>query len=330
MGKEIFLQHINSIEIINDKIFVGSFPDGLLVYNKVGQLISKIGRRGFGPGEYKYGDDFALNTIGEFLYINDRTKIVKYDSNGNFVYEFPLTQFGTKFNDIKYKAGLLYLAEGISMGYAKYDWVIIDTLGTLINEKLNYIPTFYTKWGGSGKFMQNREKIYYYNDFNDTIFSLTTEDNMFFDKGTFRLPVNDIERFGDYLNIYSILLTSRYLYLWYYYNGFDYSGIIDIKKNEYTITSKNNDKDRCQFYGPGIPNDIDGGLNFQAFNHFVSMEDEYLVGWFFPYELKAHVTSDAFKNFTPKYPEKKRELEQLANSLSENDNPVLMIVKLKE
>jgi len=31
-----------------------------------------------------------------------------------------------------------------------------------------------------------------------------------------------------------------------------------------------------------------------------------------------------------KHPEKKKELEKLANSLDENDNPVLMLVKLKE
>ena len=31
-----------------------------------------------------------------------------------------------------------------------------------------------------------------------------------------------------------------------------------------------------------------------------------------------------------KYPEKKKQLEELANSLNENDNPVLMLVKLKE
>lgn len=213
---------------------------------------------------------------------------------------------------------------------AKYDWIVIDTLGNLICDKLNNIPTFYTKWGGSGKFIQSGEEIYYYNDYNDTIFSLTTNLNMFFDIGSFRLPVNDIERYGDFLNVYSILLTSRYLYLWYFYNGFDYSAIIDKVKNTYIIASKNNDKDRCHFYGSGIPNDLDGGLNFHPINNFISKNDEFLVGWFFPYELKAHVASDAFKNSTPKYPEKKCELERLANSLSENDNPVLMIVKLKE
>jgi len=50
----------------------------------------------------------------------------------------------------------------------------------------------------------------------------------------------------------------------------------------------------------------------------------------FSYELKAHISTESFKNSTPKYPEKKKELEKLAYSLDENDNPVLMLVKLKE
>ncbi len=39
---------------------------------------------------------------------------------------------------------------------------------------------------------------------------------------------------------------------------------------------------------------------------------------------------NAFKNSNPKYPEKKKELEALAASLNENDNPVLMLAKLKK
>ena len=49
-----------------------------------------------------------------------------------------------------------------------------------------------------------------------------------------------------------------------------------------------------------------------------------------PFQLKAHLASEKFKNSTPLYPEKKKELEKLANRLNENDNPVLMLVKLKE
>ena len=36
------------------------------------------------------------------------------------------------------------------------------------------------------------------------------------------------------------------------------------------------------------------------------------------------------KTLLPKYPEKKKELEKLANSLKETDNPVLIIVRLKK
>jgi hypothetical protein len=47
-------------------------------------------------------------------------------------------------------------------------------------------------------------------------------------------------------------------------------------------------------------------------------------------DLKNHVASEAFKKSKPLYPEKKKELEKLANSLKETDNPVLVLVRLKE
>ena len=55
-----------------------------------------------------------------------------------------------------------------------------------------------------------------------------------------------------------------------------------------------------------------------------------LISWIDTIKVKAHVASEAFKNSTPKYPEKKKELEKLANSLKETDNPVLMLVRLKK
>lgn len=51
--------------------------------------------------------------------------------------------------------------------------------------------------------------------------------------------------------------------------------------------------------------------------------------WIEAKQLKEHVASDDFKNNSPKYPEKKKELENIANSLSEFDNPVLMFVTFK-
>ena len=72
---------------------------------------------------------------------------------------------------------------------------------------------------------------------------------------------------------------------------------------------------------------MDGGPNITL---KMNKNDNTLFAWVDAFELKSHVSSEAFKNSTPKYPEKKKELEKLANSLDENDNPVLMLVKLKE
>ncbi len=120
--------------------------------------------------------------------------------------------------------------------------------------------------------------------------------------------------------------TKTYLISRYNYKG----------KFAYLFLDKNSLKTSVCYYEwkrdekGGIPNNFDGGLSFSPDTYFEENGDEYLAGTIQPFELKAHVASDAFKNSTPKYPEKKKQLEQLANSLDENDNPVLMLVKLKE
>jgi hypothetical protein len=89
-------------------------------------------------------------------------------------------------------------------------------------------------------------------------------------------------------------------------------------------------KDGTQLFidgNKGFINDFDGGPNILP---KTIKDDNTIVSWIEAYELKAYVASKAFKNSTPKYPEKKKELEELANNLNENDNPVLMLVKLKE
>ena len=77
----------------------------------------------------------------------------------------------------------------------------------------------------------------------------------------------------------------------------------------------------------GIENDIDGGINFAP---IYSPNERTLVSWFNAYDLKAHVASEAFRNSTPKYPERKRELEALANRLKDDNNPVLMVLRFDE
>jgi hypothetical protein len=76
----------------------------------------------------------------------------------------------------------------------------------------------------------------------------------------------------------------------------------------------------------GLVNDIDGGAPFWP---TAQPYGNQLVCSINAYELKEYINSDAFKHSTPKYPEKKKALKELADSLGWEDNPVLMVVTLK-
>ena len=82
-------------------------------------------------------------------------------------------------------------------------------------------------------------------------------------------------------------------------------------------------------YLGGIPNNLDGGAKFRPIQYFIENGNEYLLGEINAFRLKMHTVSNEFINSTPKYPEKKKELEKLAESLKETDNPVLIMVRLK-
>jgi hypothetical protein len=79
--------------------------------------------------------------------------------------------------------------------------------------------------------------------------------------------------------------------------------------------------------GNGIINDLDGGPDILP---KTMKDDNTIIALVDAMKLKQHISSDAFINSKPKYPEKKKELEKLAASLKETDNPVLMLVRLKK
>ena len=77
----------------------------------------------------------------------------------------------------------------------------------------------------------------------------------------------------------------------------------------------------------GLFNDIDAGARFFPKNQ---VNDSTMVMSIEAKQLKDHVASADFKNTVPKYPEKKQQLEERANILTEFDNPVLMFVTFKK
>lgn len=288
--------------------------------------------------EYHYGLKFAMDDENRNIYLVDRNTIKVYQLNGRLIRSFSTKDF---FNgaarDIKFFNSSLFLADYGEDGTFKYNWVITDTLGNRLSYKYSNVktPGFLFR----GNTYKIGDKLCYYNWLNDTIFSISPDFSFkpgyLFAQGNFRYPenieLNELvagKKMKTFFRPLSMFETTHFVFLRYAFRDKNASILMIDKKNKETYQGY------VENYGACIENDFDGGLHFMPdayqFCYYIDEHDhEYIITLIYPFELKAHVDSETFKNSTPKHPEKKKELELLANNLEENDNPVLMLVKLK-
>jgi hypothetical protein len=324
------IQIIYSLKILNNSIVLAAQNNGVIVFNRSGELTKKIGNIGRGPNEYTYFLSFAVDEKLGTIYVMDNKsrKIVVYSKNGIFLRNIPLEKYGSYNQEIDFYNSKLFVSDYIIMGQAKTNWMILDTLGNLIKVKENSIQPFSSRLGIMGGTYKFENRINYWNCYNDTIFSILPDLNykaqFLFSAGPNRLPRFDADNIFKYVLPCLIFETNHFFVFEYGFNKKGQIALIDKKSKKSFLSEWDPDN------GIGIPNDLDGGVMFIPNSYFVEGGREYIVGLFYPYQLKIHVKSEAFKNSSPKYPKKKLQLEKMANSLNENDNPVLMLVKLKE
>ena len=332
---------IYSYKIINDFIYAAIKDVGVVRFTNTGKLDKKFGKIGLGPGEYVYCLRFAVDEKSGTVYVMDHniSDIEVYNNQGKHIRNLtlPVDKEGFKFSDIEYFNKSLVVAQYINMGHGDYNWIVLDTLGNRITEKANPYTIFNGRMGGVGGLQKYNEFIVYWDQSKDTVFHISADSNYnpvcIFSPGEHRLPMTTegcnppmafINKMGDdYLLANSFLETKNFFIYNYTFHKNQNLALINKMKREIkslTLTKENG----------GITNNIDNGLAFTPETYILQNKEEYLISRIQPFELKAHLQSDAFKTSTPLFPEKKKALEQLANSLNENDNPVLMLVKLKD
>ncbi len=332
---------INKLISTDSYFFISCHPYGIIKITKNGKEITKIGNIGRGPSEYTRSDNFAVDPELEKIFVmRSIGEIIEFNYDGDYTRSFKMQEPSTFGFINSFGNNKIMITDSNS----DYYWRIIDLNGNIIQERKNYLkfekPVLLSMNPGQIVEKSNNNFIYY-NSFNDTIFKITKEnydEYMVFYRDEFRMTperfikesptwvdFNDLSRINmpKFWRIQNIFATNNFTYFCYSFNYQFEIVILDKHSGEqYYI------KDSGELNG--IRNDFDGDLPFLAKEYFVENGNEYLISWIDAYALKTYVSSDIFKNSTPKFPEKKKQLEQLANSLNENDNPVLMLVKLKE
>jgi hypothetical protein len=337
--------------ITKDNIYLSVKDFGIAKFNRDGKFLQKIGKIGRGPGEYIYGFNFAVDERTRNVYILDRsakTKVYVYSGSGKFLRDFSLAEIDeSSYNwttDIEIYNSLLFLPNSLGQGTSKYNWIFLDTLGNLVEGKVNPLDQFYTNSGRDAIIYRFDNKLFYLNYFNDTIYSISPDlkykAEYLIANGDFRWPRKKMnnrsvdEFISQLVKLFQpgqMFETTHFIVLPYDYNKMQAIAFIEKKTKEIFLALKYEYVPERNATSRGcILNDLDGGIPLGQLGYFSENGNEYLTSLIEPQKLKSFISTDDFKSSSPKYPEKKKELEKLAASLKETDNPVLVLVRLKK
>ncbi|WP_167619150.1 6-bladed beta-propeller [Maribellus sediminis] len=299
-------------------------------FSNNGEFICQISQQGGGPSEYRFIEEFLYNKGNNTVDIYSQGEIKEFSLDGKWIKNTTLEN--NEVTSLAYSNNQLLGFVYNGHGQSDYSFILLDENGQVITKYKNK----YKFNVSTGAVIINPECIFYQYDGilhckelnSDTIFS--------FDNGTFNPKyilqqgeakyTTAVREKGNSAKLNQFIIQKNFFesenYIFYQYKW--------KSRNNCFIQNKSNSTQYLIDNEMGLVNDLDNGPSFKIQNTVTIDDNEYLISWINAFELKTHVASDEFKNSTPKHPQKKNEMEQLANRLDENNNPVLMLVKLKQ
>jgi hypothetical protein len=327
------IPRINKI-IFSKSYFLTTYFSNVNMFRYDGSFVTKIGITGRGPNEFTVAHDADIYTKYETIYLADgwQQKFLVYSGSGEFIKTFksPLTAaINFKFTD----DGILSYNQN-HMGVIENSYNLFDTTGTIIKNFPNKYPWTRTvpnvAFMGENIFYRFNGQLIKKEIYCDTLYAYQDKDfkpHLIIDAGKLRLtPALRTESTGEF--IMHNFLTPMNLFEFGDYIYYEFIVPDNANGEELAFIGSKKDNFKALFDPEkGILNDLDGGPGIWP---KTIKDDNTLISWVDALQLKTYVTSETFKNSVPKFPEKKKELEKLANSLKETDNPVLILVRLKK
>jgi len=307
-----------------DSIIVSSAHHQILTFNSEnGKFLRSI-------GEYSNGPNGFMNSKGSYM------------RNGKIIitalgWDYPLIEFSakgeilTKLKLDKRPRNIAWLSDNL---YAIYYKKVSnsDNLRLLIYDysKKKIVSTFYdnrkfkdthrrtTNFGAFFYYYKNKLFIKEY--FNDTVFQITTNKlipSIRFISGKYSPPFLEKHKFDfvQYHNCQTILETEHLIFFQLNFKKRTYYSYFDKRTNQIFIPNYK------ELQISGFENDLDGFMQFHPTT--ISNRNE-LIGFLEPYKIK-----EWFKENPKKAAKLSPHIQKLKN-IKETDNPVVMIVKLKQ
>lgn len=334
LDDSIPLGNIISMKILKNSIYLNSQNIGILKYDRNGILLNRIGNIGKGPGEYLNYLDFCIDEKSGSVYLRDIGNIIKvYSGTGKFVRSFPIDKVNGIVENINFFSSKLFLQYSIQYDNCEYEWIFYDTLGQELKKQKRHLQKFTTNYSGRLPSYTLDNKLNYFNHFTDTTFSISPNleeyANLVIKPGDHRLPKKNLPpgqfTSGKYMLLNSIIETYNFFFINYFYFE-PLLVIINKSKNDSQIIKV---KTKLADNVSGITNDLDGGIPFIPRYYFVENSKEFLAALINPIQIIELTKSVEFNMYPELTSEKKSKLKILSERLKDTDNPVIVMVKLR-
>jgi hypothetical protein len=341
-SKDALVGELVNLMIGPDRFILNDFKQELLVVSHDGKFMNKIGNKGKGPGEYLYTNNFQVD------FENQKYYLIRDDSDENMVFNLN-GQFERSFRFLRYSENLRILFVGSNF-YVSGSSIPTDTYtpltiynasGKKLREYTFPIPPGVENPERSpvGYFSQTLDqKVLIQGVSPDTTYQISETGDLVpyfvFGRGPDPMPQSE-----NFFYNRSYLYKDRDYKAWFLRDlGSIFVMNINLPHSEGSQTYFYNKKNDRLFHirnfeireedkSVGIQNDLDGGpmLIWQFIIH-----DGYAYCLHQSINLIGLKKSGYFDRLQPKLPDKKKQLLAMIDSLKPDDNPVIMIVKIKD
>jgi hypothetical protein len=322
---------------VGDRFFLVQYHNTILKFLEDGSFLTSIGTTGRGPNEILGVHDIEIEKKNQNIYLVDgwAKKFCVFSGNGKFKRTFKIPLYAVI--DFTFIDDNILCYSNNHMGNIENSYVLMDTNGLIIKNFPNRYPFIKYKNDAYGYEFENifykfNNRIYKKEVYSDTVYSyenmefkphlvIEAGDRLIVPQVRSEFPGLDIAK--NYISPRRLFEFGDYIYYEFFYEIIPYSdniiyGFIGSKRDDIQVFI-NSEK--------GIINDLDGGPDIWP---RTIKDDNTIITWIDAPKLKAYVASETFKDSKPKYPEKKKGLEKLAERLKETDNPVLVLVMLNK
>lgn len=315
------------ISIVDNVLIVMDRDNCFLFDKNEGKFIRKIGAKGKGPNEFRAASGF-VNPINKNIYlIGWQGELLEYDFVGNFQRGISIPEYSDSFTNPSLTFNYTFFGNDIISYFinptgTEDKLLMVFTVESEIVSIHNNINIFPNKSfsirAGESQFYHYNNQLFYKEIYNDTVYSITNKHllpNLVLHTGDYILPYeskwwgsqNDLSKF--IINSNLIETTSSFIFR-FSFDNHSYLGWYDKTARSLRISD----------WDTGIVNDK------QAFVPFIpikAINNNKIMGYTDAWKIEQW-----FKDNPEKAAQLPPHLKKL-ETITENDNPVVMIAKLK-